>query len=678
MKGARLGLGLFWAALRVGAMDYHVAPDGSDLNPGTAARPWATLGGARDGVRARRGLSAGAVTVWLKGGYYNLATTAVFEPVDSGTPGAPIVYASAPGESAHLTGAVNLDPGWFTRVDRRSPIWDRLDPAAQGHVYAVRLFDHGITDLGALEPRGFNLRAVAPLELSYDGRPMTLARWPNVDDPLSVTGTVLSDRTFTYTGSRPARWSRASDIWMHGLWSQNWADFHVAVARIDPVGRTITLAGPPAQYGIASRQPYYAYNLLEELDVPGEYYVDRTSGVLYFWPPGPLAGSVLQASMLKTSILAVNGARFITFRGLTVESARGPLVTIGAGDHIQFDGCVLRNAGQFAAQIAGTHNGITGSEIAFCGDEGVRLAGGDRAALTPGDNYVSESRIHGTGRIAWTYKPGVVFEGGCGNRATHDLLEDLPHAAVLFSGNNHLIAYNEIRDVCQLTSDAGAIYAGQSWSFRGNVIEYNYLHEIASHLGSPDVNGIYLDDCMSGVVVFANIFYRISGTAIFCGGGRDNLMCNNIIACCGTAHCDDDRGRSRITAVRGSAWNLLAGLGFDRIAYQQAPWSKTFPACAAIPDSWAGIEQGLWRNPQNSVFAHNVGWGNRRWLHESDSSGTGVFRVYAKIEDNHSDSPPLFEGDGPPRTARLEVPGGKFVGIPFAAIGPSTLAPLRK
>lgn len=672
-------LGLGCAVLCARATDLYVAPGGLDTNPGTAAQPLATILGAQQILRALNagsGLPSGGVTVWLQGGYYNLTATALFTSGDSGTATSPIVYASAPGGQAHLTGSVNLDPAQFKLVDSTSPIWSRLDPAAQGNVYQVNLSAQGVGNLGTLKPRGFNLRATAPLELFYNGEPMTLAQWPNVGQPMALTGTVLSSTQLSYTGSRPSRWTQATDVWMHGLWSQDWADFHVAVAAINPATRTITLASPPAQYGLASLQPYYAYNLLEELDTPGEYYVDRSSGILYFWPPTPLAGSIVQASVLEDSLLTLNGVSYLTFRGLVLEASRGPLVTQSAGDHVQFDSCVLRNAGQFAALIAGTNSGITQSQISFCGEEGVRLDGGDRPSLTAAHNYVTSTRIHGTARVAWTYRPGISFEGGCGNSAANNLLDDMPHAAILFSGDNHLIAYNEIWHVCQLTSDAGAIYAGQDWGFRGDIIANNYLHDINTQLGTSDVNGVYLDDCMSGAQVEDNIFYNIAGTALFCGGGRDTIMENNVIALCGMGHYNDDRGRTLINANAGDSWNLLAKLSGGGILYQQGVWARAYPACAAIPNSWSILQTGLWLNPQNCVFSANAGWSNTAWTFQSNSSGTGVFGVYASFTNNDPAQPAMFGAaaalDRTQRpatvTATATIPG--FQPVPFAAIGP--------
>ena len=67
-----------------------------------------------------------------------------------------------------------------------------------------------------------------------------------------------------------------------------------ASSRMSLVASLISLSAPPGSYGLEADRPYIAYNLLEEIDEPGEYVVDRTTGILYFWPPAPLTGAGLR------------------------------------------------------------------------------------------------------------------------------------------------------------------------------------------------------------------------------------------------------------------------------------------------------------------------------------------------------------------------------------------------
>jgi hypothetical protein len=681
---ARLAVSLFCAAagLRLSALDLYVSPGGNDANPGTNAAPLATPTGARNAIRAltaTSGLPSGGINVWFQAGSYNQTATFFLNAQDSGTATCPITYSALPGAQAFITGAQPLSPSWFSLVTSASPVWSRLDPSAQGNVYSVNLAANGITNYGTLKQGGYGKYTVAALELFFNAQPMTLARWPNAGQPLSETVAALSNTQFTYSGTRPQRWSQAQDVWVHGLWNCPWADYHLDVASIDTATSTISLVSGPPLFGIGASQLYYAYNLLEEIDQPGEYYVDRTAGILYFWPPGPLTGANIQVSMLEPSLIELDDAAYVGLQNLTFEATRGPLMQIFSGNNCSVVGCLFRNGGEYAAEITGTTNGLDQCEIVDCGEDGVLLGGGVRSSLTAGGDYVTNCRIHRTSRINWTYHPAINFFDGCGDIATNNFIDQLPHSAVMLCGNNHVIEYNEISRVCQLTSDSGAIYSGRDWGYRGNIINYNFIHHLQNGLEGPDTHGVYLDDLMSSAQVVGNVFFDLSGAGIFSGGGRDTNMSNNIIAGCAMGHYDGDYARNSVSNTPGNSFNLLQRLAAEGIQYQSGAWAAAYPTCAAIPNSWAQVELGLWRNPQGCIFSNNAGWSNATWTYETDVSGTGVFEVYASFTNNNPNQAPLFNEatswDRTLRPASITAAVSGFAPIPFASIGPSSPSP---
>ena len=176
------------------ASEFYVAPGGADANPGSQAQPFASLERARDAIRElkKAGPLAAPVTVWLRGGVYDLSVTVGFDGRDSGTAAAPVVYSGWPGEEVRITGGRSLPAAAFAPVTSSSPLWGRLDATARGQVYAVDLRALGLTDFGTLRPRGFGLAAAAPLELFFNQRPMTLAQWPNRRDAWARTVSAAS------------------------------------------------------------------------------------------------------------------------------------------------------------------------------------------------------------------------------------------------------------------------------------------------------------------------------------------------------------------------------------------------------------------------------------------------------------------------------------------------------
>ena len=157
---------------------------------------------------------------------------------------------------------------------------DRLDPAARGHVLQADLKAQGITDFGQMTPRGFG-QPVTPagLELFFRDAPMTLARWPNGRGPWAhVAGTAADQGAdhFSYDGDRPARWAKAEDAWVYGYWQFDWADSYTKILGVDAAHHQIQTAPAGDLLAYTPGHRWYALNLLEELDTPGEWYLDRT------------------------------------------------------------------------------------------------------------------------------------------------------------------------------------------------------------------------------------------------------------------------------------------------------------------------------------------------------------------------------------------------------------------
>ena len=195
------------------------------------------------------------------------------------------------------------------------------------------------------------------------------------------------------------------------------------------------------------------------------------------------------------------------------------------------------------------------------------------------------------------YSAGISI-GGVGNRAAHNLIHDAPHQAIAFSGNDHLMEYNEIHSVCLESSDAGAIYAGRNWTMRGTVIRWNYFHDIQGFRGRGCV-GVYLDDMYCGTRIEGNIFYRVTRAA-FIGGGRDNAIVNNIFVDCVPALHVDARamGWAKYHTDKWVEEARRKGLHLG-IPFTKPPYSTRYPALAKILDGnpWA---------PEGNVIARNI------------------------------------------------------------------------
>ncbi len=560
----------------------HVRPDGDDGGPGSLARPFATLGRARDALRAARegGPLTGGAEIVLHAGRYASDVAVAFVAQDSGLEGAPVVITAAPGAKAVLSGAREIPAAAFQPLAEEA-VRQRLEPAARD---GVRVAD--CDALGLPRPPkladNFRLPFAVP-ELFFDGRRMPLARWPNsgwatiatiVDkgtmrndgsvsdaaDPKKPRPTENRGGVFVYEGDRPARWPVGQGVWLHGFWCFDWYDDALRVASIDPAKREIALA-VGHQYGVRQGNPsprrWRAVHLLEELDEPGEYVIDRESGRLYFWPPGPLAGARVALAVRDGPLVTLQGVTNLTLRGLVFEESQGDAIQIRDCRDVRLEHAVLRNIRRRAVFVEGGSGVcVTACDIHDTGTGGVYLGGGDRRALTPAGHVVEDTRIRNFAVHQLTYASAVHL-AGVGNVARHNVLSEAPHQAVSVSGNDHLFEYNVVSNVCVASDDAAAFYKGRNPSCCGNVIRFNLWRDIGSPRGHGNA-AVYFDDGDCGEVVFGNIFYRCgdpgkgSFGTVFSHGGHGNLAENNIFVECkralGSAPWNDKRWADFIRA----------------------------------------------------------------------------------------------------------------------------------
>jgi len=356
---------------------------------------------------------------------------------------------------------------------------------------------------------------------------------------------------FYYAGDRPRRWRDTSDLWVHGYWAYDWANSYEKVASLDVEQRLVKTAPPYGHYGFRKDQRIYFLNVLEELDQAGEWFLDHKTGVLYFWPPRPIATALAARpadgtaipetllSLLDQPLIKITGASNITIRGLILEATRANAVEIKGGASNQIAACLIRNIGDNGVVISGGFgHGVAACDLEDTGDGGVDMGGGDRQTLTPGGHFVENCHFQRQGRWSKCYVPAVLL-GGVGLRVSHNLIHDHPHCAILYTGNDHLIEFNEIHHIALETGDVGAIYTGRDYTFRGNKIRHNFIH----HTGGVGMGsmGVYMDDCVSGTEVSGNVFYKVHW-AMFIGGGRDHRVENNLFVDCDPAVRMDGRG----------------------------------------------------------------------------------------------------------------------------------------
>lgn len=542
----------------------YVSPNGSDNEIGsTPQKPVRTLAHA---LALVKGSSSNLRKITLAPGEYVLGSA-----MEISKEHGPIRIDG--GGKARLIGGrtvVGLKPV------TESNVLMRLTPEARKSVRVVSLDAAGPT-AGKLRSRGFHDgKAISALELFADGRPMTLARWPNVGSYTETTERIADDQ-FRYASDRPKGWKTPNEAWAFGYFRFDWCDTYEKISQLDPTEQTVTLARAP-DYGIEAKRRFYFFNVLEELDSPGEYFVDRAAGKLYFWPPKGTRDIV--ASEIESPLIHVKDGEAVTLSGLTLEAGRDGGILIEGGRKVRVENCTIRNMGTYGVAIHDARDsGVEGCDLTELGARGIELFGGDRKTLAPGGLYAIDNHIWAYSRWPRTYQAGVAIEG-VGARVANNLIEDAPHNAILLSGNDHLLELNDIRRVCLETGDSGAVYMGRNLTMRGNRIRWNRFREIVPKLNTAgaftNVMSVYLDDQWSGTEITGNIFEG-PGTGILIGGGRDNRVENNVFVGKDPAFHIDERGKD---------WAKDKEKEFvdeaKRLAVDSAPYATRYPRLASF------------------------------------------------------------------------------------------------
>jgi Right handed beta helix region len=589
--------------ITVFAVEYFVAPPGNDANSGTREEPFATLEKARDAIRAlkTRGALPGPICVSLMPGEYPVERTFELTAADSGTEAAPIVYRADKKGSAVLYGGRRLNG--FTPVTD-PVVLGRLPTEARGKVFQCDLKMAGITDYSPLTERGYGVKPPpSTLEVFFNGMPLTLARWPNAGfvngGRIVGPGSKSADKAsvFEYLDDRHARWTNAEDGWLFGYFRHGWADRTLKIQNINTAAKQIT-CGPynlhgenmePVKWFNKGRIKYFAFNLLEELDQPGEWYLDRKTGILYCYPPADPAKAVVEIGRLSAPMLTLTGVSHVRLKGLVFDLSRADCMSLKDCEGCLVAGCtVKRFAGSGISIDGGRGDGILGCDLYSLGRGATEVTGGDRKTLTPAQHFVENCQMHSLGRLDHTYVPGILMEG-VSIRAAHNCFYDCPSSAIRFDGDDLLMEYNQIERVVLESEDQGGMETFGNPTFRGNVLRYNSFAFIGTGTameGSSGRAGIRLDDVISGTLVYGNIFFQASQSfgAININGGRDNIIDNNIFAEC-------EKG---ITGEYDAKMKQWARLGRDPAFITSKLYLKRYPDLLRLHEQ-PGLNSA-WRN----------------------------------------------------------------------------------
>ncbi len=497
------------ACLPIYPATLSVSPDG----------PLTSLAAARDAIRnLREHGSAGPMTVLVRGGTYRLSETFSLGSADSN-----VTYAAYPNEHVIISGGKVVD-GW---KKLRGAIWTA---PATGDFH----------------------------QLFINGRRAQRARSPNygyyrIDGPSSQDKPYL----LKYRGNEVHKsWETSGDVEVIALLA--WAEIRMPITQVDEAAHTATLAGDPRPSNKEVDARYWIENAPDALDMAGEWYLDKKSGTVSYWPVAgeDLAHDEVVAPALQR-LVQIDGANNITFRGLDFRHADWSIAPQGyadsqaaieapsaieavSADHLTIEKCTFSELGGYAIWLGrgAKHGLLTRNQIFDMGAGGIKIGETSRRSDDTDQNYehvISDNEIHNLGLI-YPAAIGIWIAQSSRNTISHNDVHDLFYTAISVGWtwgyaanqcNHNIIEFNHLYNIGKgVLSDMGAIYTlGVQ---EGTVIRNNLIHDVTSFTYGGW--GIYPDEGSSELVIENNIVYRTKSAGFHQHYGANNTVRNNIFA----------------------------------------------------------------------------------------------------------------------------------------------------
>jgi len=521
-------------------IEFFIAPDGSDDNPGTQERPFATIERAQKAVREVKGKSE--VRVFLRGGIYYREKPIVFTADDSGTKDKSIIWAGYKGEKVIISAGRKIT-GWI----RKGTHWEAYLPEVKkGEWYFGQLY---IRRKGA----DFFTRRYRPVKglLVVAGHSTTVPP-KNPHDPTSPI------KAWKFFPGDIGQWENMSNVEFVAFHS--WSSCRLLPKRVDYENCEIEFTDYPFYrvtrwYGI--NNPYYAENVKEEFGKPGEWYLDRGRGVLMYTPaPGETLEDTEVVAPVLEQILILKGARNLVFKNLSFMHMAWHIPPSGFADfqsmfklpanivcegceNITFERCTIAHFGAYGLGIGLGCRYITVRGCTFYDGGGGAIKIGALGEdplnanlgpafpedLLPAFITVENCFIRDMGLIHF----GVAAIASAGTKflhIRHNLIDGAPyHGMGLEIGRRDpavgtVVEYNEIRNVMNLLEDGAAIYGHFQEDKRikgATIICGNHIYNLRkSHVAAGRKQcGIYPDHGSWGCVVEENVIYDTDGAPLF-------------------------------------------------------------------------------------------------------------------------------------------------------------------
>lgn len=584
--------------IQVMAMDkleeIYVSVNGSDiLGDGTLQNPVASISGAKSLAREKLKNHVSNIHIKFLAGVYPIENVE-FDSEDSGTSASPVIYEAYDDGNVIFSGAKKLDISDFETV-KNPEILLRIPQSARGKVLYYNL-----------EKSGINCSAYSTYDnlLYADGFEQTQGRYPNKGYIENTE--IISNNIIRVNDERVRNWTNAKEAVVVGSIGGSYFWEQRKVKSINDDALTL-------DYGVTnSNVSLYIKNLLEEIDMPGEYYVDRRENVLYYYPPENVSELSITTYVGVKDIIKLNECKNIVFDGLKFEKTGGNQIVYATNaENLTIKNCSFNYCQNNVLYISGKNCLISGNTAYGCYGGFAKFAGGDPVTLTDSGLVFENNRISSCGR-RYRYI-NAIFQSGensygavpasIGSIIRNNIIGDCGTTyAITVPGNNNKILNNEIYNQAKHIIDGGSVYFGRCNSKYGNSVTNNYFHDFSDKVYA----GVYSDDGFGGLTVENNVFQNVF-EGIKAGMGMNNEFNNNLFINC-------DRGL-RLQTRMFSAENKTFG---DEGAFfnEVSDALENYPA---FHEKYPDLQKSLLRKPYfapyNSCVTGNVSIGNGKLLY---------------------------------------------------------------
>lgn len=615
----------------------YVSPTGNDANNGTYEEPMASMKRVKEYIKSLPlADKAKGVTVYFRGGEYQWEEMLEFTQEDSGTENGRIVYRNFPGETPIMSGGYKVDGQRFQKVSDNS-VKSRLSSKAQRNVLVADLKAMGLYDkmgsVSRVQQDYFAKENPVGMEIFVNDSSYEMSRWPNRDKyGLSQFTTIKSvkvnannwDLAVEVQGEphweegdeqpvleisdeaaeRINSWKSTDDVHILGPVGWEFSECGCEVVNWDSKNKALTLNWA-AEGGYRENGRFYFKNILEELDTPGEYYLDRAEGKFYIYPKeGENIGTAdIHLSVFNDDyMIKMNKLSYVDFKGLKFRYSQVSGMTLNDVHDVSFNNCDFSDFGNKAVVINGkfitpsktekeyklTNKNISISNCKFenMGNGAVDIISGNYYTLEDSNITVENCLFKNMCRIKTTYAPAVKVNGG-GITIRNNTIDGSAGTLMQFTGYDNLVEYNEFANGLKETSDMGMIYGGM-FPYVGTEIRYNYIHDTSEYVKKNDIKksinvngfkapfrvGIYSDNGADAINVNHNIIENIP-VGFMCVGSFSKFN-NNIIVDCVESIFMRYNDRIQSNGWKEESLQYFFKMGLDKENSNSA-WMEKFP-----------------------------------------------------------------------------------------------------